>query len=61
MSMDTARITITRHIDDTGADLIHVDSDNLNGGRIGVVEALGMLALAEYDITHHEDNPETGE
>jgi hypothetical protein len=51
---EIARITITRFYDTDGQDLVDVDSDDLNGGRVGVVEALGMLALAEYDITHHE-------
>lgn len=45
-----ARITIERFITDAGQDLVHVDSDDLNGGRLAVVEALGLLQLAMYDV-----------
>lgn len=54
---NVARITITRFLTDDGQDLVHVDSDDLAGGTIPVVEALGMLALAEYDVTHRPDEP----
>lgn len=45
-----ARITIERFITDDGEDLVHVDSDDLNDGRLAVVEALGLLQLAIYDV-----------
>lgn len=50
--MVTARLTITRYLNAEGRDLVHVDSDNLNDGDLPVIEALGMLALAEYDVMH---------
>lgn len=50
-----SRITIERFITDAGEDLVHVDSDDLNGGRLAVVEALGLLQLAIYDVSNAPD------
>lgn len=53
---ETARITITRFFTVDGEDLVQVDSDDLNGGRLGVVEALGLLELAKYDVCNWTDD-----
>jgi hypothetical protein len=47
-----SQIVITRFITDEGDDLVQVDSDNMEGEDISVIEALGLLALAEYDLMH---------
>jgi hypothetical protein len=64
MRMDTARLTITRYLTDDGDDLVRVESDDLNGGRVPVVEALGLLQLAIYDVSNapadDDENPGVG-
>lgn len=45
-----SRITIERLITESGQDLVRVTSDDTGGGRLPVVEALGLLQLAIYDV-----------
>lgn len=47
-----ATLTITRYLDHEGRDLVSVDSDDMTGGPIPVVEALGLLQLAIYDVSN---------
>jgi hypothetical protein len=53
-----ARLTIERFIAEDGADLVRVDSDDLNGDRVAVVEALGLLQLAMWDVCNSPADPE---
>lgn len=46
-----SRITIERYLTNEGRDLVSVTSDNMNDDAIPVVEALGLLQLAIYDLT----------
>lgn len=48
----TGTISITRFIAPDGADLVAVTTDDTRGERIGVVEALGLLQLAIYDVSN---------
>jgi hypothetical protein len=48
--VELSRITIRRFLTDQGGDLVEVNTDNGDGGRIPVIEALGLLQLAVYDV-----------
>lgn len=60
-----SRITIERFLTDDGRDLVHVETDDLSGNRLPVVEALGLLQLAIYDVCEapadDDERPETEE
>jgi hypothetical protein len=45
-----SRITITRFLTDTGRDVVSVEPVDSAGERLAVVEALGLLQLAIYDV-----------
>jgi hypothetical protein len=45
-----SRIVIERFLTSDGADLVHVATDDMSGNRLPVVEALGLLQLAIYDV-----------
>lgn len=47
-----SRITVERFLTSDGNDLVRVNSDNMNDGVIPVVEALGLLQLAIYDVSN---------
>ena len=53
--MTIARITIERYLTDEADDLVRVESSNMNGSHLHVVEALGLLQLAIYDVSNHEE------
>jgi hypothetical protein len=48
--VELSRITIRRFLTADGRDLVTVDQDNGDGENLAVVEALGLLQLAIYDI-----------
>lgn len=58
MDREISRITISRYLTDEGDDLVRVDTDNGDGERLAVVEALGLLQLAIYDVCNHTDEPD---
>lgn len=47
---EISRITITRVLTDEGRDLVDVTATDSGGGRLAVIEALGLLQLAIYDV-----------
>jgi hypothetical protein len=47
-----ARITIERFIESNGKAYVRVESDDMNGGEVDVVEALGLLQLATWDVSN---------
>lgn len=46
-----SRITIERYLTAEGRDLVSIESDDMNDGTVGIVEALGLLQLAIYDLS----------
>jgi hypothetical protein len=60
--MVLARITIERFLTSEGDDLVRINSDNMNGSDVPVIEALGLLQLAIFDVTNRlAVTPETTE
>src|SRR5699024_9364887 len=54
---ETARITITRTINETGEDIHNVWATDGNGDQLPLIESLGMLRMAEDSLLH--TNPDT--
>ena len=48
--VELCRITIRRHLTKDGRDLVAIEQDNGDGGPLPVVEALGLLQLAIFDV-----------
>jgi len=48
--VELSRITIRRFLTPEGRDLVAVEQDNGDGGDLAVVEALGLLQLAIFDV-----------
>jgi hypothetical protein len=58
---EISRIAITRFLTDDGEDLVHVEGTDFSGGRLAVVEALGLLQLAIYDVCNSPPEDEVVE
>jgi hypothetical protein len=58
--IEIARLTIVRTLTDDDDEILTTAVDG-NGNRLALVESLGLLAFAQFDLTSSiGDNPEAG-